>query len=75
MSGVTIGNNVIIGAGSIVTKDVADNCIVAGVPAKCIKSLDQYENDIFKKNDTLFIDSHVSEKNKRELILKHVNNR
>lgn len=33
---VHIGNNVIIGAGSIVTKDIPDNCTVAGNPAKII---------------------------------------
>lgn len=38
--GVTIGNNSIVAAGSIVTKDVPDNCIVAGIPAKVIKYLD-----------------------------------
>jgi serine O-acetyltransferase len=34
---VTIGNNVTIGAGAVVTKDVPDNAVVAGVPAKVIK--------------------------------------
>ena len=34
---VTIGNNVTIGAGALVNKDVPDNAIVAGVPAKIIK--------------------------------------
>ena len=34
---IKIGNNVKIGAGSIVTKDVPDNCIVAGNPAQIIK--------------------------------------
>lgn len=34
---ISIGNNVRIGAGAVVTKDVPDNCIVAGVPAKIIK--------------------------------------
>lgn len=34
---VKIGNNVTIAAGSIVVKDVPDNCIVAGNPAKIIK--------------------------------------
>lgn len=38
MAGVTIGNQVIVGAGSVVTKDVPSNCIVAGNPAKVIKS-------------------------------------
>lgn len=33
---VKIGNNVIIGAGSLVIKDVPDNCFVAGSPAKII---------------------------------------
>lgn len=37
--GVTIGDNSIIGAGSVVTKDVAPNTIVAGVPAKVIRKL------------------------------------
>jgi len=34
---VTIGNNVTIAAGAVVTKDVPDNCIVAGVPAKIVR--------------------------------------
>ena len=34
LCGVTVGQNVIVGAGSVVTKDVPDNVIVAGVPAK-----------------------------------------
>lgn len=34
---VRIGNNVIIGANAVVTKDVPDNCVVAGIPAKIIK--------------------------------------
>lgn len=34
---VKIGNNAIVGAGSVVTKSFGDNCIVAGVPARIIK--------------------------------------
>jgi acetyltransferase-like isoleucine patch superfamily enzyme len=41
--GVTIGKNSIIGAGSVVTKDVPENCIYAGNPAKFIKKLDAKE--------------------------------
>jgi len=37
MPGVTIGNDAIIGAGSVVTKDVPDKAIVAGNPAKIIR--------------------------------------
>ena len=36
---VTIGTNAIIGAGAVVTKDVEDNTVVAGVPAKAIKKI------------------------------------
>jgi len=37
LCGITIGANAVIGAGSVVTKDVPDNTIVAGNPAKIIK--------------------------------------
>jgi len=37
LKGVTIGDNSIIAAGSVVTKDVPNNCLVAGNPAKIIK--------------------------------------
>ncbi|MFT0295991.1 hypothetical protein [Bacteroides faecis] len=33
---ITIGNNVIIGAGAVVVKDVPDNAVVGGVPAKIL---------------------------------------
>lgn len=39
LCGITIGENSIIGAGSVVTKDIPPNVIVAGVPAKIIRRL------------------------------------
>jgi UDP-2-acetamido-3-amino-2,3-dideoxy-glucuronate N-acetyltransferase len=39
LCGITIGENALIGAGSVVTKDVPANTVVAGVPAKFIKSI------------------------------------
>lgn len=36
---ITIGNNVVIGAGSVVVKDIPDNCVVAGNPAKIIRNI------------------------------------
>lgn len=36
LAGVTIGENAIVGAGAVVTKDVPDYSIVAGIPAKVI---------------------------------------
>lgn len=41
--GVTIGKNSVVAAGAVVTKDVPDNAIVGGVPAKVIKMLDPNE--------------------------------
>ena len=43
LPGVTIGNNVIVAAGAVVTKDVPDNSLVGGVPARLIRKI---ENDI-----------------------------
>jgi len=40
LGGVNIGDNVIIGAGSLVNKDIPANTIYAGVPAKLIRKLD-----------------------------------
>lgn len=42
MGGVKIGNNVIIGAGSIVTHDIPDNSVAVGVPARVIKTAEEY---------------------------------
>ena len=39
LPGITVGSNVVIAAGAVVNRDVPDNCVVAGVPAKVIKRL------------------------------------
>lgn len=38
--GVKIGNNVVIASGSVVTKDIPDNVVVGGNPAKIIKNIE-----------------------------------
>jgi carbonic anhydrase/acetyltransferase-like protein (isoleucine patch superfamily) len=43
LPGVSIGNRVIVGAGSIVNRSIPDNCVVAGVPAKFIRTYDEFE--------------------------------
>lgn len=58
MPGVTIGNNCIIGCGAIVTKNIPDNTIAVGVPARPIKSIEEYykkakENCDYTKNMSL----------------------
>ena len=39
LPGVTIGENAVVAAGAVVTQDVPDNTVYAGVPAKLVKSL------------------------------------
>ncbi|CEK10229.1 acyltransferase [Legionella hackeliae] len=45
LPGVTIGQNSVVGAGSIVTKDVPDFCVAVGAPAKIIKRLSSASSD------------------------------
>lgn len=40
LCGVTIGENAIVGAGSVVTKDVPDNAVVAGNPARIMRKVE-----------------------------------
>ena len=42
MPGVTIGKRCVIGAGSVVTKDIPDGCVAAGVPARVIMTTEEY---------------------------------
>ena len=45
MPGVTIGSNVVIGAGSVVTKDIPDGVVAVGSPCKPIKKIDADTTD------------------------------
>ena len=42
MGGVTIGDKVIIGTGAVVTHDIPSNSVAVGVPARVIKTADEY---------------------------------
>lgn len=68
MPGVTIGDNVIIAAGSVVTKDVPSNSIYGGVPARFIKSTEDYYNKIQKESLHL---GHLKSKEKNTALKKH----
>lgn len=50
LPGVAVGSNVIIGAGAVVTKDIPDNSVAVGVPAKVIKTADEYFEKIKKES-------------------------
>ena len=50
LPGVHIGNNVVVGAGAIVSRDIPDNSVAVGVPARVIKSADEYLEKIKKES-------------------------
>ena len=41
LPGVTIGENAIVGTGSIVTKDIPDNAVAVGNPARVVKMIEK----------------------------------
>ena len=53
--GVTIGKNCIVAAGAVVNRDIPDNCIAAGVPARVLRKLDEQDRmnvwDTYMKNE------------------------
>lgn len=66
MPGVTIGDNVLIAAGSVVTKSIPSNVVVAGNPAKFVCTLDDYiEKNIAFNTDT----KSLSKKDKKAFLL------
>ena len=60
LPGCSIGNNVIIGAGAVVTKDIDNNTVVAGIPAKPIESICDY----YDKHYVEFV--HTKKMSKKE---------
>ena len=70
LRGVTIGENTIIGAGSLVNKSCEANSVYAGIPAKRICSLDEWKEKFI--NDMPEYDLNNFKKNKKDEILKIV---
>lgn len=56
-SGVTIGDNCVIGAGSVVTRDIPPNTFAAGVPCKVIRELTEKDSMIYKPE--ILADNHI----------------
>lgn len=49
-SGVTIGDNTVIGAGSVVTKDIPANCVAAGNPCRVIREINENDEKYYYKD-------------------------
>ena len=52
LKGVTIGDNTIVAAGSLVTKDAPGDCVIVGSPARVVCSLDEYYEKRLKAQKT-----------------------
>lgn len=58
MPGVTIGNNAVIGAGSVVTKDIPENAIAVGNPARVLRYITEEDRDYYFKDRKFDVDDY-----------------
>lgn len=72
LPGVKIGSNVVIGACSVVTKDVPSNTVVAGNPAKVIKTIEVYKKKMISESLGL---GHLKGQDKDEALKEYYKNR
>ena len=81
LPGVTIGNNVIVGAKSLITKDLKSNSVYAGSPAKYICSLDDFieKHNLLRKESVFFEDNFMywqkASKEEKEKMKEKLNNK
>lgn len=68
LPGVTVGNNVVIGAGAVVSKSIPDNSVAVGVPAKVIKTADEYFEKIQRESLHL---GHLKGQEKDKALMKY----
>lgn len=50
LPGVTIGDNTVIGAGSVVTKDIPANVVAVGNPCKVLREINEHDREFYYKN-------------------------
>lgn len=66
MPGVTIGDNCIIGAGAVVTKDVPPNSVAIGVPARVFETVEEYAE---KNKDRVVMTKGMTHEEKKKYLL------
>lgn len=68
MPGVSIGSDVVVGARSLVTQDIPDGSIAAGVPARVLRSVTEYRERV---RERVVPTSNLSQADKRAYIERH----
>lgn len=68
LPGVSIGPNAVVGAGAVVTKDVAPGTVVAGNPARFICTIDQYKEKMNDRGVRLPVSSRADLRGKLEVM-------
>ena len=58
MPGVTIGNNAVIGAGSVVIKNIPDNALAVGNPCRVIRMITEEDRDYYYRDKKFDVDDY-----------------
>ena len=58
MPGVTVGDNVVIGAGSVVTKDIPDSVIAVGNPCRVVRAITDDDRDFYYRDRRFDVDDY-----------------
>lgn len=51
--GISIGDNSVIGAGSVVTRDIPDNVLAVGNPCRVLRKISEHDREFFYKNERI----------------------
>lgn len=70
LPGVSIGDRVVIGAGAVVSKDIPSNSLAVGIPARVIKTADEYFDKLQKESLHL---GHLKGQEKDKALMRHYN--
>jgi len=55
--GVTIGENTVIGAGSVVTKDIPANVVAVGNPCRVLRPISEHDKEYFYRDQKINLDA------------------
>ena len=68
LPGVKIGKNCVIGAGSVVTRDIPDNCLAVGNPARVVKEIGEMEKTFYARGERIDwenLQEHIDKKKEK----------